>query len=370
MRIGFDAKRAFLNATGLGNFSRNWIRALSEHYPEHDYVLFTPRAAGADGSWLPAPAQAVLPRGAYGLLPGWWRRSGISREIIRQGLAVFHGLSNELPAGLSNGPVRPVVTVHDVIFARYPQWYARADRWMYDYKTRQACRDAAAIHAISHETADDLNRLYGVRADRITVIYQAVHPCFFGTDAAADVPAGLTLPSEFLLYVGTLEPRKQVLAAVRALHRLPASLQLPMVVVGAPRPYWHRVRKTIALLGMTRRIIHLPALPLQGLAYLYRRASVLVYPSEAEGFGLPIAEALASGLPVVANDRPALREAGGPSTLYASASDAEAFAAALSRALTDSALRQQMTEQGRKYAQQFMPSAVARRAMSWYESVL
>jgi glycosyltransferase involved in cell wall biosynthesis len=375
LNIGFDAKRAVQNHTGLGNYSRYVVEILSEHYPEALYTLFCPKKK-------PNPRLSALlsrqnvafvfPSGFFGkLLPAFWRVLWIKRDMKREGINLFHGLSNELPFGIRAAGIRTVVTVHDLIFLRYPQYYKPVDRLIYRLKFRYACRKADAIIAVSECTARDIASFFHVPAKKIRVIYQGCHPDFeqdVASDTLKAVAEKYRLPSRFVLSVGSIEARKNLLLAVRALKELPEDIHL--VAVGKRTAYQSEVEAEAQAAGLTSRLHLLNDLPFEDLPAVYRLASVFVYPSYFEGFGIPVIEALTSGVPVVAATGSCLEEAGGPDSIYVDPDDSRALAEKITAILTDETLSQQMIAAGRQYVARFSEQRIAAEIMAVYRSLV
>lgn len=157
MIIGFDAKRAFHNRRGLGNYSRDLVRQLSNYFPKNRYILFNPSARNCVDFTYPTNTQMVIPTAPiYRLFPSLWRTFGLTSDIKQQQLDIYHGLSQELPFGIERTGVKTVVTMHDAIFMRYPQLYSASYRNIFIRKNRYACRIADRIIAISEQTKQDL----------------------------------------------------------------------------------------------------------------------------------------------------------------------------------------------------------------------
>jgi glycosyltransferase involved in cell wall biosynthesis len=244
MRIGFDAKRLFNNFTGLGNYSRHVVKILAEHFPEHGYHLYTPAVkAHPELAFLNQyPFQIKTPPAGFrnGLLKAYWRTSLLGRDLQRDGIRVFHGLSNELPGGLAGKRIKTAVTIHDLLFLRFPELYPPIDRLIYDRKFRHACRTSDRIIAISGQTARDITQFYRIDPAKISVVYQSCNDLF-----KQPIPAGTletvrqkyNLPEAFVLNVGTIEKRKNALLILKAMARLRETLDLYLVVVGRPTAY-------------------------------------------------------------------------------------------------------------------------------------
>ena len=164
MRIGFDAKRAFFNHSGLGNYSRFVISSLQNNYPENEYFLYSPKLQGPFLNELSGVFKA--PQGIGKYFSSIWRVRHLGSRAEADGIEVFHGLSNELPADLKSKSIRKVVTIHDVIFKRYPEFYNKVDGWIYNRKTQYSCDLADEIVVVSTQTKDDLLNFFKVDGKR------------------------------------------------------------------------------------------------------------------------------------------------------------------------------------------------------------
>jgi glycosyltransferase involved in cell wall biosynthesis len=371
MILGFDAKRAFHNATGLGNYSRDLLRILRRHAPEHRCLAYSPRppraasSSGTDGLEVRGP-RTVLGRA----FPALWRARGVVEDLAADGVELYHGLSNELPLGLEGRGIASAVTIHDLIFERFPELYAPVDRRIYRWKARSAVRRADLVLAVSEQTRRDLVELYGVPSERIRVVYQGCHPVLqeaLTAQELAQVRERLRLPGSFVLSVGTIERRKNLLAVLRALAELP---KVPLVVVGRRTSYAREVDAFVRQRGLEDRVQLLSGVSLRELAALYRLAAVFVYPSLFEGFGIPILEALFSGAPVVTTRGGVFPEAGGPGSAYVDPANPEELREALAAILGDESRREHMREAGRAHAARFRDEVIAQELLAAYGCAL
>lgn len=358
MRLGFDAKRAFHNATGLGNYSRDVLRILRARQPEHAYVAYSPRPPAAD-----AGGAAALARGPAGLVgrlaPALWRQAGIVRDLVRDRIDLYHGLSNELPSGIERTGIATVVTIHDLIFERHPELYAAVDRRIYRAKFRSAARRARVVVAASEETRRDLVERYGVDAAKIRIVYQVCHPAFRAPrDPAAEdaLRARLGLPATFVLQVGTIERRKNLLLTARAVAALEG---VHLVAVGRPTAYAREVEAFARVGGLAGRLRLLRGLTMPEIATLYRLATVATYPSIVEGFGIPVLEAMTSGTPAVTTRGGVFPEVGGDAAVYVDPRDPEELRAALARLLSDPDERARRRAAGVVRAERFRDEVIA-----------
>jgi len=371
MNVGFDAKRVFHNATGLGNYARDVLRILHRLRPEHALVAYTPRPGKLPFDLVGGRFEVRGPRTALGrAFPSLWRTRGIVGDLRRDGIAVFHGLSNELPLGIEGSGVASVVTIHDLIFERFPELYPPLDRRIYAAKARSAVKRADLIVAVSEQTARDLADLYGVDRARIRVVYQTCHEEFRAPvpeERLRDVARRYELPPRFLLAVGTIERRKNLLLALRALEGLPG---VPLIAVGRPTPYAEELVAFARARGLTDRVRLLSGVSTPDLAAMYRLATLALYPSLFEGFGIPIVEALFSGTPVVTTRGGCFGEAGGPGSAYVDPHDVDGLRETLARLLEDGAARARMSEEGLRHAARFSDEAIADGLSAAYDAAL
>lgn len=373
MIIGYDAKRAFRNNSGLGNYSRMVIGGVCrEGHGMVKSLLFTPTTKGRHTHYFDDIQEVEVrqPRGLWAMAGGLWRSVWSGLCARREGVDIYHGLSHELPFFLGNG-VKKVVTMHDLIVRRYPEFFKPADRIIHRLKMRHACRVADIVIAISEQTKRDLVDMMHVSEEKIRVVYQSCDPIFWNPPSATQPPShsAVQLPERYIIAVGTVEERKNQVAAVRALALLPEDVCL--VVVGRPRGnYPQQVRRVAKELGVDHRVIFLQNADFSDFPALYRGAVASVYISVFEGFGIPVLESLCCDCPVVTSNVSSMPEAGGDAALYAAPDDYRTLAAHLSRLLSDSAFRNSQIEKGRTQRLKFAPEKVSQDMLALYRSLL
>jgi glycosyltransferase involved in cell wall biosynthesis len=367
MRIGFDAKRAFHNATGLGNYSRDIIRLFSQNMPEAELFLFDPKGkSNINFEYNLSSTQIIGSSSSSSIGRSVWRQFGIAKEVKNLKLDVYHGLSNELPAGIQRTKAKSLVTIHDVIFDRHPEWYSFIDRNIYHQKVAKAIAHADVVIAISEQTKADLISIYKANPSKIEVVYQGCNPAFGKPQTPAEIEQNLAkfnLPEAFALYVGTIEPRKNLLQLVQAISHT----DIPLVVVGRPTAYAKKVMHSLKGTELEKNFYHIRQVSTKQLASLYKKAKLFVYPSLYEGFGIPIIEALSSGTPVITGHG-ALAEACGGGGITVDVSDAKKLEEAVLLLWQDSNMRQKLTEAGKRHLLGFTDDEIWKRWQQIYNS--
>jgi len=370
MRIGYDAKRLFCNNRGLGNYSRDLIRILSQYFPDNRYDLYTPDIK------LEVPINAqntsiIQPDGIYKFLPSsLWRSYGLNAEIMRYGDDIFHGLSQELPIGIEKLPIKKIVTFHDAIFIRYPELYGASYRKIFTAKNLYSCRIADRIIAISEQSKQDAIEFFDADPTKVEVVYQGCNNIFRQTASVEEKRAisnKYKLPSDYLLFVGAIEPRKNIASIIQAIYQ--EKIDIPLVIVGRKTNYTNELQQLAAQLNLSTSILFLHQAETIDLPAIYQMAQLFVYPSIFEGFGIPILEALCSETPVVTSSGSCFEETGGKFSLYISPQNAHEIGSAIHTILHNSELKKTMKQEGLFHAQNFTDDKIAARLMSLYKSV-
>ena len=367
MRIGYDAKRIFHNASGLGNYSRDLVRILATYYPKNYYHLYNPKKQKLN-RWNALPNTTEhQPKGIWRSLHSLWRQGPIVRQLKKDDIDIFHGLSGELPKGLD---IPSVVTVHDLIFYRYPELYSSIDVEIHKRKVNHAVKSASKIVAISEQTKADIVQFTGISAEKIDVIYQGCHPVFkttFSEEALNAVAKKYQLPEKFVLCVGTLEARKNALSIAKALK----DTNHHMVFVGKVKSYGEALKTYVKENNMLDRVLFIQNIDIEDLAGIYQNATVFCYPSFFEGFGIPIIEALYSGVPVITTKGGCFSEAGGPSSIYINPHSETELLTAVENLYSEShKSRKKRIESGLNYVRKFNDDSLAMQWNRLYKSLL
>ncbi len=370
MRIGFDAKRAFLNNTGLGNYSRDTIRVLANFYTENKYFLYTPKEKENNRLSFLKDNKNTFVRTPQSLinkaLKPYWRSKSIVRDLFTNKIDIYHGLSHELPLGIEKTNIKTVVTIHDLIFIRYPHLFRAIDRRIYYHKFKSACHRADKIIAISQQTKQDIIDFFFIPEGKIEVVYQGCNNIFQNEIAAEkkqEILNKYNLPSKYLLNVGSIEERKNLLTILKALKELP---EQKLVVIGNGKAYKIKCLRFIAEHNLSDRVIFLSDLNLEEMAAIYREAQILIYPSIFEGFGIPILEALFSKTPIITSKGGCFSEAGGPNSKYINPLSLDEMKKAILEIQNSPKLQEEMATKGFEYAQKFTDDKIAHNLMEVY----
>lgn len=382
MNIGFDAKRAYHNGTGLGHYSRTLIRSLAKYFPQHEYLLFNTKPSELfklKGKNI----HEVLPSGLlHKTLSSVWRSTWIKNDLEKRDVDIYHGLSNEIPFDIHMTDIRSVVTIHDVIFERFPEQYSRIDVEIYKRKFKYACDHADKVIAISEQTKKDIIGFYKTPEEKIVVCYQSCNPAFGETineKEKQQVKEKYSLPDQFFLYVGSIIERKNLLGICKAIYLLRNELDIPLVVIGNGTKYKQQVKDFIKQNGLEKQVIFLSENPLakvsssflkaEDFPAIYQSAIAMIYPSFFEGFGIPVLEALWSRLPVITSGVSCLPEAGGDGAYYVDPNSAEDIAEGMKTIFADGSFTEALKEKGWQHAQNFTQQKCAAEVMKVYESL-
>lgn len=374
LTIGYDAKRAVSNGTGLGNYCRTLLNDLGTIDTTDSFRLYVPDLGRDDlRSQLDMPRNMNFVTPANKLvkpLRSLWRIKGIVNDLKRDGVDIYHGLTGELPLGLSEAGIKSVVTIHDLIFMRCPEYYNPVDVAIYKWKFRNAIRQANRIIAISECTRRDIMELGEIDDSRIHVVYQSCDTRFrqqVSPEQKQDVRARYSLPKRYVLFVGTIEERKNALLAAQALPYL--SDEIHLVLVGRQTAYAKTITSFARQNGLANRIHMLSGVPTSDLYAIYQQAECFVYPSRYEGFGIPIIEAIQSRLPVIACTGSCLEEAGGPDNVYVDPDEPQEMAMAIKSITDNPDAARQIVTRSLDYIRRFENGNVAQEMLNVYRSL-
>lgn len=375
MRIALDARTIQDHFPGIGRYTYNLALALADVAPRDELLVLhnsTQRNTRFDLSPLRAktPIQIVETNARNFSLAEQWR---ISAWLRRARADVYHSPYYLMPFVT---PCPAIVTVHDLIPLLYPQYFTAAQRIIFNVAIRLAVRATRHVVADSHATARDLQRLLRVPPAKITAIAAAADPQLVrpSPDVIAAMRARNQLPAEYALYLGSNKPHKNLVRLIEAYARVAQRNRIPLVIAGHWDASHPEAKRTAERLSLGAAIRWLGPAPQADLPALYAGATLFVFPSEYEGFGLPVLEAMACGTPVVCSSSSSLPEVtGDPATgsghsaaILFNPRDTQDMADAIMRALSDEALQAQLATDGLRRAQQFTWDETARQVYALY----
>jgi glycosyltransferase involved in cell wall biosynthesis len=354
---------------GIGTYIRELVPAMAEADPSLQVTLFHASFPNASPEpWMDRFHTVELPGSIRRMYPFW---DLLGRPPLPESLAgadVLHAPSPSTIPPPGRGQ-RLVVTVHDVAFRVYPSLFPTPWRLLFRAGTRRAVKRADAVITVSEHTAGDLVRFYDADPARLHVV-----PLAASLPETAEDPARalqrLNVRPPYVLFVGTLEPRKNLVRLVRAYRRAVASAGLPhrLVLAGPLGWHHHRLLAEIRAGGPGEVILTGRTAP-EDLDALYRGADVFVYPSLYEGFGLPVLEAMARGTPVVCSNASSLPEVAGDAAVTVDPRSVGGLASALERLLADPDRLRRLSQAGMERAQRFSWEQTARSTLKVYDSL-
>jgi glycosyltransferase involved in cell wall biosynthesis len=380
MHIGLNAHLLSLGETYRGAGINWYIHNLLTHLPhvDHDnrYTAFI-----GDGRFTPSTSSGRRSSGLalrLSRLPTsrpvvriFWEQVVQPFALRKERVDLLHALAFVTPL-LS--PCPAVVTIYDLSFLLYPESFKRSKRFYLGLFTRLSARRARRIVAISKSTKRDVVRLVGVSPEKVEVVYCGIDDAFcpLAEDQVAAFRAKRGLPERFILFVGTIEPRKNITRLVEAFATLRFCdiATLKLVIGGAKGWFYEDVFARVEELGLEGQVMFPGYIPISELPLWYNAAELFVYPSLYEGFGLPPLEAMACGTPVVAASTSSLPEVVGEAGLTVDPLDVEELAEAMKRVLNDEALRQEMRERGLKRAKGFSWTKTAQETVQVYRRAM
>jgi glycosyltransferase involved in cell wall biosynthesis len=366
MRIAFDGTTLTPGRTGVGYYTEHLLQHLANEVANtgDEIVVVSNKAIDTQA---PLPPHVRVHAGhRFPIRIGWMQmRAGAALQSVRPDIA--HFTNGMIPLG---SPVPTIVTIHDMSLRLYPRCHPVRRLLLNRPLMRVAIRTAAAIVTVSHSARRDLLKLHGVPPDRVSVVHEAASPAFRPiSDRAllAHTRARYSLPQRFMLYVGTIEPRKNLLRLMSAFAAArKAGIPQQLVCVG---PYGWASRDLsghIAQLGIRDAVQFTGYLPFEDLPAIYNLADFFAFPSLYEGFGLPVVEAMASGLPVMTSNTSSLGEIAGDAAETIDPTDTGAMTDAIRRLAMDAELRRDRSERGLKRARDFSWAQTAREMLAVY----
>jgi glycosyltransferase involved in cell wall biosynthesis len=371
MRIGIDVTPLPPNPVGAGNYIIQLVRALASMETEHEFVIFTQKSRHEliDVPVKPNMEWVVLSDKSPGLRLVW-EQTVLPGLVHSTGVELLHSLHYTRPLVL---PCASVVTFHDLTFFLFPELHTRTKRVFFPIAMRLSAHIADALLSVSESTRRDAIRLLHIPEEKIFTTPLGVNEEFqIISDLAILESCRLRykLPENFILFVGLLEPRKNLPLLIKAYARL---LEIddapPLVIVGRQGWGYKEILQQIEVLNLKDKVHFTGYVPAQDMPIVYNLAQVFVYPSIYEGFGLPPVEAMACGTPVITTDVSAMRDHVGDAGILVPSQDQDALVQAMRKILHDPDLRKRLSLRGRQQAANFTWKNTALETLKAYQYV-
>ena len=377
MRVAIDGKRYYLNSSGLGRYSRSLINQLISIGDEENLEIILYRPKGKV-KFEPKSQSHLTEITADYFFPGHignaiWRFTKLPSLINNSGYDLFHGPSHVLPGKLK---CPSLVTMLDLIFMRYPQYFKAWDRNYYRISFEKSAQLADHIISISEATKADLINYFGIKEEKISVIYPGFDAVFskLQQQKLDEIKIKFKLPRDYILYVGNIEPRKNILKLAQAFNSLQESSYIDkdvhLLIVGQMGWYYKEIIDGIDSLSSRDKIKLVGPIYGEDLAGFYQLASVMAYPSMFEGFGYPVLEAMRLGTPVLTSNISSMPEAGGNAAHYVNPESLDEIKDGLCKLLNDKTYREKLAVKGTRHAAGFNTMRMTQETLEVYRKLI
>jgi glycosyltransferase involved in cell wall biosynthesis len=374
MRIGIDARSVLKKRTGVGNYTYNIAKNLSRIDKENQYVLFYSHHKNVRSA-IPRfdnpnfeTRYFRIPNKLLNLMWGTFRMPKIDWLVGRVDL--YHSPNYNLNI-LGHG--KSVITIHDLNFLALREHSIYTAKWYYAYKIKDYAHQADAVIVVSESTKREVLKYLEVPGKKVHVIYNGYSPAFrplVENENTKKVLDKYRIKGDYILFVGTLEPRKNIEGVIRAYHQCKAKEDFLLVLAGGRGWKYKTVFGLLEELKLKNRVVFTWYVPESDLPALYNQASLFVYPSFYEGFGIPPLEAMACGLPVIVSNTTSMPEVVGDAGLYVDPHDVKQISHSIDTVLSDDQLRNSMKEKGLERAEMFSWEKTAREILKLYQQLV
>lgn len=369
LKIGINGRFLVAKRTGVQRAAYNLVRALLSLDRLNEYVLFTGNEEVGKSDWDYPNVKVVGAnlRSSESLRNHIWEQFELPRLARAEKIDILHSPANIAPLFYRG---KSIVHIHDLCFVVNPQWYSFSFRTVYNYLIPKIAKRATRVITNSNNSKNDLLQFFGISAEKISLVYWAVDDSFLPKTSQNNQQARSEEKEDYILYVGSLEPRKNISLLLDAYEILRGSIpgiKTKLVLIGGESPLFASAR--IKVKNFAEDIVFKGFVTDQELRDYYRKAKVVAYPSLYEGFGLPPLEAMASGTPVVSTRTSSIPEVVGDAAILVSPHDADELASALRSVLTDQQLSSQLIQNGYRQVKAFTWSRVAKSVLGIYEQL-
>lgn len=374
MRIGIDARSVLKQRTGVGNYTYNLIENLSQIDRENQYVLFYSHhknVRSAIPKFDNPNFQSKFIRFPNKLLNLMWGTLRIPKiDWLVGEVDLYHSPNYNLNM-LGKG--KSLMTIHDLNFFTYRKYSISSARWHYAFKIKSYAHQVDAITVVSESTKREVLKYMEVPGEKVHVVYNGYSPSFRPLEESENTQKVLEkykIEGDFILYVGTLEPRKNIEGLIRAYHQCKAKDDFLLVLAGGKGWKYKHIFRLVEELKLENRVVFTWYVPDSDLPVLYNQASLFVYPSFYEGFGIPPLEAMACGLPVIVSNTTSIPEVVGDAGVYVDPHDVEQISRSIDTVLSDEQLRKGMIGRGLERARLFSWEKTAREILRLYHQIV
>jgi glycosyltransferase involved in cell wall biosynthesis len=360
LKIGFDAKRLFCNKEGLGSYARTLLMDMQTLYPNLEYHLYTPQIdESVSTDYFKNNSNFVIhtPSSKSFL----WRYSKITEDLVRDNIHVYVGLSNELPRGLSKAGIKSILVVHDLLYKFFPEQFNLVDRKLIQHKLKNAIHEADRVVAVSEHTAHDIGITFPTAKEKTSVIYQSVNKDFRNKE-------NINPQRSYFLCVGSINNRKNLKQLVYAYDHIPPDERQVTIIVGTGKEYKQELVELIKEKAYEHLFKFKGYVSNKNLVELYKNALALIFPSQYEGFGIPILESLHMNVPVIASSVSSLPEVVGQHGIVIDYNDHVALANAIKHiSIKDS--QTTYLKELKDHLHKFSPELICRKYVSLIEEL-
>lgn len=371
MNIAIDLTPIPSQKTGVGTYAVNLIRALGEFDNKNQYWIFVKSFHSQDfdpkrENFHIVACSNILQNGSLRVL---WEQFILPIHLFRKKIKVLHSIHYTIPLF---APCRRVVTFHDMTFFLFPEKHIFIKRIFFRLIIPFSARKADRLIAISKNTKKDIVKILGIATDKIDVVYLTVDNIFRpieNSSAVFQIKKKYRIQNNFILYVGTLEPRKNIVSLIKAYHKLVSQNRIKHQLVLAGKKGWgyQEIFKIVQDFNLSEKIIFTGYIPEEELVFLYNAADLFVYPSLYEGFGIPPLEALACGTPTIASNISSLPEVVDDAAILVNPYNVEGLSQAIYKLLIDEKLRHILKGKGLKKAKEFSEERLAKETIRAYK---
>jgi len=364
MRIGFDAR--MIDHPGIGRYIKNLLNAMTGLNSKHEFILFGDRQ-----KLVPFTLHLTSKNIIHWNAPVYSVKEHISCPFKSHGLDIIHIPHFNVPLGTGKGIGRGkgglIITIHDLIYTKFPQHLPFLKRKIAGYLIRRAVKKSAAIITVSENTRNDIAEISPASSQKTEVIYEAADPVFEVIDDKIyleKIKKKHSLPERIILFVGSLKKHKNIERLLNVYSKVKKRTPCSLVIIGR----YHSKEPGILKAIKSHDVIYLGEVPAGDLIGIYNLSTMLVMPSLYEGFGLPILEAFASGLPVAASNTSSLPEVAGDAAILFDPYNVDDMADKIYKVLSDGSLRERLIEKGFKRCDNFSWEKCARETLNIYEN--